>query len=84
MPLHAVDVHLDVLCYAPRDTPLSDLIAEFVRPALWSQLQVSPRMIVHPIITSSQNTSPSCCRKLAANVVRSTLRKGEFANVLYN
>ena len=40
VPLHAVDVQLDVLCYAPRDTPLSDLVAEFIRPALTIQLQV--------------------------------------------
>ena len=41
MPLHAVDLQLDVLCYPSRDTPLAEFVAEYLRPALLNQLQVS-------------------------------------------
>lgn len=45
MNLDTVDVSLDVLCYIPRSTPLTEVVAEFLRPALSAQLQVMPPMI---------------------------------------
>lgn len=38
--LDTVEVALDVLCYAPRDASLAEVVAEYLRPALSTQLQV--------------------------------------------
>ena len=43
--LDTVDVSLDVLCYVPRNTPLTEVVAEILRPALSAQLQVMPPTI---------------------------------------
>ena len=51
----AVAVQLDVLCFLPRDTPLTDVVAEYVRPALTAQLQVPYRRLY---VTDHRRFSP--------------------------